>query len=141
MVFYVLLDDNAPTVIGQSLLRLIPSIELSRDRMVLRKESQKKDGRATPMRLEKPDLYVQLNSSKGSLVAKLGGGDENIIPHYFSTAENIQIGGMPIDVNACHLDKDLDMVIDMKGVISLPYLLRQADRVVFDFENMTVSCY
>lgn len=138
IVFYVLPEDSTVTQIGQSLLRSIPSIELSKEKLVLRKDSQNKWNNQIPIRLEKPELLAQIHSSKGCMVVKLVEGRDNIFPQSYMTAEDIRLGNMSIDLNDCSSDKALDMKTDMRGSIGIYYLLQHVDRVVFDFNNMTV---
>lgn len=138
IVFYVLPEDSTVTQIGQSLLRSIPSVELSKEKLVFRKESQNKGNNPIPIRLEKPDLLAQIHSSKGCMVVQLVEGKENIFPQSYITAEDIRLGDLSVNLNDCNLDKELDMKIDMRGTIGIYYLLQHVDRVVFDFNNMAV---
>lgn len=138
IIFYILPGDSTVTQIGQSLLRLIPTIELSEEQLVLRKDSQNKHGNVIPIRFEKPDLLAQINSSKGCMVVKLVEGKGNIVPQSYVTAEDVRLGNIPIDLNGCSLDGNLDLKIDMRGTIGIHSLLQHADRIVFDLKNMTI---
>lgn len=139
VVFCVLPEDSTITLIGQSLLRLVSTIELSKDQLVLRKNKHKKGDNVIPLRLEKPNLLVQINSSKGNTIVELVNGNGGILPQSFATEKEIKVGGLPIDIGEFDLNLDLDMIIDMRGTLGLYSLLRYANCIVFDLENMTLT--
>lgn len=138
VVFYILPEDTTVTVIGKSLLRLIPTIKLSKNEIVFQQKIYDNSNDIIPIRLEKPDLIAQVNSIEGSVIVKFIEGDINILPQSFINNKNVKIGDVRINMNECDFDKELNMVFDMRGEIGLYYLLQQVNSLVFDFKNMAI---
>ncbi|WP_106829736.1 retropepsin-like aspartic protease [Parabacteroides pacaensis] len=139
VIFYVLPDETTATLIGQEFLHLIPFIDLSKEKLTLQVNSEEEWDNAIPIRWEKPHLIAKINSSKSSMIIKLEEGKDNVLPQSFSTQKEIQLGNIPISLTDCTWNRELDLYMDMRGTIGIYYLLENADRIIFNFKNMSMK--
>lgn len=138
VIFYILPEKEKQLSIGQSLLRKIPQIDIISGKRVCFNKDVIQKANPQPFRLLNSSLITQFKLNKTPVVFAINLNPGIKFNKHLTTNEQLYFGPIKIDPTSVALENISTNGIGIQGKIGFFDLLKQTNKISFDFKNMLI---